>query len=225
MSSSTIAVTVVASWSRSGPATSAAAARRSDRGWPRASRLIRSTSSPRRRPGGAAPRHRRAAGCPAGGPGTADPCSSTSPPSGLRGRRGPRATLSCRAGTKVCWSQRSIGRRTSYGRGRGRRVAKAREAGGRILGGREVAASRARDRGEETARRGLDRAAVEAEDDRAPGTCLGRERLEERGLADATDAVDEDDRGALLPRTRRRRARSVSRPTSPVSCASIPLGR
>ena len=39
--------------------------------------------------------------------------------------------------------------------------------------------------------------AVEAEDDRAATSRLGRERLDERGLADAADAVDEDDERAF----------------------------
>ena len=193
-----MAVTVVASWSRSGPATSAVAARRSESGWPRASRLIRSRSSP------STPSCRRSCSASSRGrlPSGSAPEQATHADRPARERRFAAgeddARVVAKAGTKVCCSQRSIGRRTSY-RSRTRttrspRLASRAAASSAVVRSPPVAL-------EIAARKPRGVGSIVPESRRR--TIAPRPRASavkastSAGLADAADAVDEDDQRAF----------------------------
>ena len=83
-------------------------------------------------------------------------------------------------------------------------------------------ARRVRQRRQEPPLRWLDRPAVEVEHRRATVAGLVRERLDERRLAHAREAVDEDDQWTIGRRAAPwRTSRSSSRPTSPAARSSM----
>ena len=203
-------------------ATSADAARRSERGWPRARRLIRSRSSPptpsRRRRVSASSRGRL--------------------PSGMLRKQATHADRPARQ-RRLASGEDDAGV-VPEGRDEGLlqpeidrpqdliaiededdAIAEGREPGGGIGRRARSATGRARDRRQEAARRGLDGSGVEEEDDRAARSGLGRERLDEADLPSPPMPWTKTTRGPSSLSTLWRKARSASRPTRPAPCASI----
>ena len=129
-------------------------------------------------------------------------------------------TLSVRAGRNAWRSHGSRSRRARTCRARARpvhRVAQPRRGG---LRGGQLTARLAFERGEEPSLGWLDRATVQSEYGRPGGPGLDAERLDECRLADAGDAMDEHDEGAVLSEHRRRTSISSLRPTRRPACSS-----
>ena len=90
-----------------------------------------------------------------------------------------------------------------------------------VVGGLELATRPRLERGEEPAWRRLDGPAVEAEDGRPGGTSPRPERIDQRGLADPGDPVDEDDERAALAEQLAKDGHLVVAADQPTACSSI----
>ena len=211
VSSSTTAPVASDSRSRSGRFASAAAERRSESGGRERSGRCGRRRPARRRRGAAAPRRRRGGGFRAAAARTARPAPKATPRPARRDRRAGAGR--CRGGSAAAPAGSS--RRGARGPRSGRREHGPRRLGaerGRDLGERaRLAAEPRSERVEEASFRRLDRAPVQGHDGGAALACVRSERREQRGLADAGEAVDEhDDRHVLTDELQQRSALAVT---------------